>query len=302
MNNQTSSFSKIRQQLVNSESVTYSEFRATCKPKKKAAIFDFIATLSVFISSILIVIFINKSYILALPLSLILAASLQKMSLFFHEAAHHNLCTSSKLINDRVANLFIGIFILDDIKRYRVVHLAHHRNFGAVNDPENTYEEALTVRLIMQLFLGIRVIKVMVGRNQGVVQGNKPKSFIRPLGIMLYGTLFVFIFGVRRDPLAALIVFGAIFSIFPVLAGLRQLLEHRSPPSGTTRVFNESPFWPFLSGVGFQLHLLHHWDPQLHYTLLPQIHSFLMDSQLKNDVDAASSGYVATIKELWGVK
>ena len=55
------------------------------------------------------------------------------LQLFIHEAAHFNLAADRR-VNDRMANVFIAWHLGADAVRYRMTHLVHHRNHGAVND------------------------------------------------------------------------------------------------------------------------------------------------------------------------
>lgn len=298
----TNSFSRIRKDLIDANLVEYPAFRATCKPMRFRAAADFALTFTIFILSVLMSIFYNSNYLFIMPFLLVIGLSLHKLSLFFHEAAHHNLWWSNKAINDKIANLLIGIFLLDDIKNYRTVHLAHHRYFGSPNDPENTYQERLSLVLFAELLLGIRVFKVMTSRGKLTNHNEPVLNHVRAAGVVLYGMLLIWILSIRRDPLAALIVYGGIFSVFPFIAGLRQLLEHRQPKNGTTRIFAQSPFAIFFSGVGFAYHLIHHWDPQIHYTTFPKIHSYFLRTKIRTQIEMVSSNYRSAIIKLWGVK
>lgn len=302
MNDITSAFAGIRRNIANMDGVGYADFRATCRPNRSRANVDFAFSFCLFVSSLITSMFVYDGYVLVIPLSLMVGISFHKLSLFFHEAAHYNLCTSSPVLNDRVANGLIGIFLLDDIKNYRAVHLGHHRYFGQSNDPESSYQETLDVALIAQLLLGIRTVKVLLRRSRDVEHKSQEKNHIRTLGMILYGFLAIFIFIVRQDLIAGLMVFGGIFCIFPFIAGIRQLLEHRLPPGGITRNFAQSPLAPIFSGVGFSYHLYHHWDPQLHYTTLPKIHSYFLNTELKDQIMSVSSTYTSTMIKSWGVK
>jgi len=300
--NLTNSFNSIRKDLTDINLVEYPVFRASCKPMRFRAAADFALSFTTFLLSVVMSIFFNSSYLLILPLILMIGLSLHKLSLFFHEAAHHNLWYSNKALNDKIANSLIGIFLLDDIKNYRTVHLAHHRYFGSPNDPENTYQEKLGLALFAELLFGIRVFKVMSSRGKLTNHNEPVVNNVRTAGVVLYGILLIWILSVRRDPLAALIVYGGIFSVFPFIAGLRQLLEHRQPQSGTTRIFAQSPFAIFFSGVGFSYHLIHHWDPQIHYTTLPKIHSYFLRTKIRTQIEMVSSNYLSAIIKLWGAK
>ena len=73
----------------------------------------------------------------------------------------------------------------------------------------------------------------------------------------------------------------------PFFGALRQILEHRAPeadggvdyartPHGAyTRIFHGGLFAKTFGGAGFDRHLLHHWEPQVSYTRLADLETYL---------------------------
>lgn len=79
------------------------------------------------------------------------------LALFIHEASHHNL-TASRRLNDRAANVFLGVLQGYSIETYRPTHFGHHREFGSPEDPEHHYFHALDFGLVLRTLSGIRAI------------------------------------------------------------------------------------------------------------------------------------------------
>jgi hypothetical protein len=53
-----------------------------------------------------------------------------------------------------------------------------------------------------------------------------------------------------------------------------------------------------LGGAGFDRHLLHHWDPQVSYTRLPELERFLLNTKASAALSAKES-YISTFKRLF---
>ena len=98
----------------------------------------------------------------------------------------------------------------------------------------------------------------------------------------------------------------------PVFFGsLRQLLEHRddAAPSATdfqtrnhgpfTRLFGDDVFSATFGGAGFNRHLLHHWEPQVSYTRLPELETYLQGTEIKRVTDLRRTTYFETFRRLW---
>jgi fatty acid desaturase len=97
----------------------------------------------------------------------------------------------------------------------------------------------------------------------------------------------------------------------PFFTALRQLLEHRSDAADqhadysqiahgeVTRMFSPGLLGSTLGGAGFNRHLLHHWDPQVSYTRLPELEQFLLATTASSAICAKES-YFGTFKRLFG--
>ena len=104
---------------------------------------------------------------------------------------------------------------------------------------------------------------------------------------------------------------GGIFIIFPFMASLRQLLEHRSEladsftdynstdPPKISRMFGIGIIASTMGGAGFNRHLLHHWDPQVSYTRLKEVEYFLRDTPINEIMTLSKSTYIKTFFKLF---
>jgi fatty acid desaturase len=225
--------------------------------------------------------------------------------LFFHEAAHYNLLPRRDL-NDRFANILIGIFVGQAIDDYRPVHFDHHRDLGTPDDPEHAYFDPLDVRFLVELLTGVKTTRRLLERGQGTSSSR---------GQILVSLLFhamVIAAAVLTGywPVAVAWIVGMVI-FFPFFAALRQLLEHRNylarsdvdyrvvPHGAVTRLFGSGPLASTLGAAGFNRHLLHHWDPQVPSTRLSQLETFLLDTAAADILREANTTYCRAFSRLF---
>ena len=153
---------------------------------------------------------------------------------FQHEATHYNLARTRKA-NDRLANAVIGIFVGEDVRNYRTIHLDHHRYLGTPQDSERSYFDALDGRFILQGLLGLRLVRILAARRQKVdsketAVGSGPSSYFTamfPLALAFNGTIVVVAAVTGHWVLSASWVAGSLVFL-PLINATRQVLEHRS--------------------------------------------------------------------------
>src|ERR1700676_294585 len=97
--------------------------------------------------------------------------------LFQHEGAHYNLARNRRA-NDRLTNTFIGVFVGEDVRNYRKIHLDHHRYLGTPQDTEHSYFDSLDGRFFLLGLSGLRLLRVIAERraNLGRMDGNGRSS------------------------------------------------------------------------------------------------------------------------------
>ena len=214
------------------------------------------------------------------------------LNLFFHEAAHWNLAAERHL-SDRLADAFIGIFFGQSIAAYRTVHFGHHQNHGTPADSEHSYFDVLNMRFLVGSLFGVRVLKVVRERQKFAVETKQEiksasrRAFVR--GVLLNSLIVGGYLWVGYWAVAIAWIVGLV-SAFPFFNATRQLLEHRDELADDSadyakvahgrvnRLFGDSLLAQTLGGAGFNRHLLHHWDPQISYTRLAEVESFLMQT------------------------
>lgn len=304
--------------LVDAAGVSFRELRATLTPNYRLAWFQIgCGHLALWASLIAAAQAVTPGMqVLAAVLGALgVGYAMAYIQLFFHEAAHY-LLAKERSKNDLLANLALGLWIGQDIRKYRPIHFAHHRDIGTSEDTERTYFEALTPSFIFESLTGIRVVKVLLLRRRALEQGAASSSNTKPAapgsrwpllaGLAVHGCLGLYL--LWSGAYGALVAWVAgIGTVYPFLTSLRQLLEHRAvaqagsapvPYAESHRMFGDGPFASTFGGAGFNRHLLHHMEPQISCTRLAEVERFLMRTSKATWLDEHRTSYRAAFLAL----
>ena len=235
------------------------------------------------------------------------------LQLFIHEAAHYNLAPGRDA-NDRLADRLICWQVGTSIAAYRRTHAEHHRALGRAQDTETSYTHRLTLRFLVEMVTGVHAARVFLARRR-TPQPSEPageRGAAAPLlkGIAAHLLILAGLLALGAWP-AALAWIGGVGVFFPLFATVRQLLEHRPTRAAlhladgdgdgaVTRLFGDGPFARTFGGAGFNRHLLHHLEPQISYTRLAELETYLMTTSAAPALDARRSSYGRTFLELLG--
>jgi fatty acid desaturase len=254
----------------------------------------------------------------ALAGALIIGYTIQYLNNFFHEAAHYNLAPG-RARNDRLTNLLMGWLFGSSIGAYRRTHFQHHRALGTTMDSENSYFDALGIRYVVEGLTGLKVVRSLrrwqeTQRSLDARAGQPAQPGKTRLG-------WIAIAAAANLGIAALLVavgapagaaawLGGLLVVFPFLASLRQLLEHRSDAASAevdysqvdhgpvNRLFGDGPLASTLGSAGFNRHALHHWEPQTSYTRLKDIEEYLLRTPISELVRERQTSYRDTFLRL----
>ena len=233
------------------------------------------------------------------------------LQLFIHEAAHYNLA-SDRGANDRLADGLICWQVGTSIAAYRRTHAEHHRSLGGPKDTETSYRHRLTPAFLLEMVTGIHAARIFLARRRAP-QPSRPapeRASPAPLlkGVAAHLAIVAGLLALGAWP-AALAWIGGVGVFFPLFATVRQLLEHRPAQASlglasgdgdgaVTRLFGDGAFARTFGGAGFNRHLLHHIEPQISYTRLQELESYLMTTSAATALDARRSSYGRTFVEL----
>ncbi|MGH8250239.1 MAG: fatty acid desaturase [Steroidobacteraceae bacterium] len=248
--------------------------------------------------------------------AVLLGFSMAYIQLFLHEAAHFNLWPGRR-VNDLIANLLIGIWVATDIGEYRRIHWDHHRFLGLPGDTERSYFSSLDARFLLESLFLVSAIRVLLHRRSRIARNTRvgagkltPGLRMSAAAVIVHSAVLAICIWLAQPGLAAAWLAGNLL-FYPLFGALRQLLEHRDskasaaidystvPHGKSTRSFKAGPFGTFFGGAGFRLHDIHHFDPELSYTNLPAVDSFLRGCDVAMPLRSARKSYAAVAAELW---
>jgi fatty acid desaturase len=311
------SFHLLRPVITDHAGVKYIDFIKTLKPNYLRVYLDIALGYTALICSCLFLIYstsLGLPFWLIVPTGAILIGFwVAYLQLFIHEGAHWNL-HSDRAYSDLLCNTLIAWMVGTSVQQYRAVHFQHHRALGQVDDSEITYFFPLNLAFLFRGLFGIRVLEVLTSRRSLQSRNEKPRekegAITGYIGVAVHLLIVSagFLLGAPWFSVAWIIGVGA---IFPFFGALRQLLEHRDEAAlpevdytsrnhgAFTRLFESGVFSSLFGGAGFNRHLLHHWEPQISYTNLPQLEAYLRQTEIRSIMDIRRTTYLRTFIKLF---
>lgn len=307
--------------LVDDRGVPWREFRRTLEPRWWRVVLELAAAYSVMAGVLALLVVLDPGLPWAIPAALaggfVLGYTIHFINLFMHEAAHFNLVPGRRR-NDLAANVLMGWMFGSSVALYRRIHWQHHRALGTTMDSENSYFDALRIRFLVEGLTGMKLLRTkrQHQETERVLQaaGKPPVSERERLawlgiaagvnlgiaaGLVLLGSV-----------VAAVAWLGGLLVVFPFIASLRTLLEHRSEEADAkvdyhvvdhgpvNRIFGSGPLASTVGSAGFNRHAIHHWEPQLSYTRLADVEEYLLRTDVAPLVRERQTSYADTFLRL----
>jgi fatty acid desaturase len=311
--------------LTHSKIGSWRKFRATLKPKYWRAWAEISFCLAMLLGGYaahfgLARHFGNLAGMVAAPLfAAWLGFWLNAILTFGHEAAHYNL-SASKSRNDSLADWSIWLFFPQSSKSYRKSHWQHHLHLGDPQDTEISYHNCASPWFLAKALTGIYLLELIAryGLGAGVntklqAAQNTAKQAARLgqfLAVARAGTTHALLIGVplffHCFSTSVTWLAGAAL-VFPFLATVRQLLEHRAEDAHcatnyrevahgpVNRMFSKNLFSRFYGAAGFNRHLLHHWDPTVSYTCFDEMESFFKATRFEAQIMKSQTTYTSNL-------
>lgn len=315
-------FHRVKVQLVDHAGISYIDFKKRLTPLYHKVWEDiaigWIVITAVLTTVVLVPARLNTGLhiLLMIAAAVIIGYFIAYLINFFHEAAHFNIAVDKNL-NDRLANIFLGVFIAQGIKNYRIVHWQHHIALGTPEDSEISYFESLDLRFFILSLSGISALQFFSKRNSFVRStGKEDPSILRQertiqlIASLCFHTCVLLLLYLLDAPWAMCTWVIAAGSFYPFFNRLRQLMEHRSDMADKkndyrkkshgklSRLFGNSLFDRSFGSAGFNRHLLHHLEPGISYTRLGEMEAFLQESMLGETINSKKTSYSKTFFKL----
>ncbi len=307
----------LKGELVDDQGVAYRDFRRRLTPRW-GRVWAELGGAYLLLAAVLVAIAAwDPSWPFAIAVAvvggLVTGYTIHFINCFFHEAAHYNILPNRRL-NDLATNLLMGWLFGSSIGLYRKVHWQHHRALGTTMDSENSYFDALGIGYLVQGITGLKALRT-------IRQYRRTESSGGPAGAGASRVIWLAVAAAVNAGIAAgLIALGSVTAavawligllvVFPFVGSLRQLLEHRSESAdpGTdyhqvdhgpvNRLFGDGPLASTVGSAGFNRHAIHHWEPQLSYTRLADVESYLLRTEAAPLIRERQTTYADTFLRL----
>ena len=234
---------------------------------------------------------------------------LHALFLFGHEAAHRNLAPTSRA-NDRLGDWLVWLLFGSTTRNYRRTHMAHHAHLGDHGDSETTYHLCMSVLNMLKAATGLHVLEVLLRKAK--VERKPSRESGVPASARAAVTHLAIVAGLwsAGAPVVALSWVIGVVSVFPLLATVRTIVEHRRADAAcdvdftttrhgaVNRMFGTGIVARYFGSAGFNRHLLHHWDPAISYTRFDEMERFFATTPLAAEMDASRTSYGAAVKTL----
>jgi fatty acid desaturase len=320
------SFGGLRSHLVNGRGERLVDFLKTLEPSYARVYFDIALGYGVLIATMVVACLAQaRSY--PWPIVTLLGAVSvgfwsNYLIAFIHEGTHWNLA-SRRRTNDIIADVGLSWLNGMEIGFYRRVHFEHHRSLGLTNDSEYSYFFPLNSKFLFKGLFGIRAAETILSyraKTDGTAPAaaTKPRANMRAFyiefvcALAAHAAIVAGLWWNGYSAASAAWVFG-IGGVMPMLASMRQILEHRADDAdrsanffltdhgAVTRHFGDGAFANAFGSAGFNRHLLHHWEPQVSYTRLADLERFLIDTPMGPILDRRRSTYSETFRRLFSL-
>jgi fatty acid desaturase len=312
----------LKSTLVDDRGVPYREFRRGLAPRWWRVGFDLAVAYAVLAGTLVGLVIWSPALPIAIPATiagaLVIGYAVHFVNNFFHEAAHYNVIPG-RARNDLVVNVLMGWMFASSIALYRRIHFQHHRALGTTMDPENSYFDALRMRYLAQGLLGVKLVRSLREnrgmearmREEGRAAEGVDRSRLAWTALAAAVNLGLIALLVALGSVPAAIAWAAgMLMVFPFMASLRTLLEHRAEDADpevdysridhgpVNRLFGSGPLASTMGSAGFNRHAIHHWEPQVSYTRLADIEAYLLRTEVAPLIRDRQTSYSETFLRL----
>lgn len=235
------------------------------------------------------------TFVIAIPLYIIAAASLHGISLFTHEGVH-GVLSYNKTWNHFLSAM-CAMPVLQNFAAYRVLHLKHHKHLGLEGDPDHYDNYTSWTWLVFAMHWGRLLLGYPAYVTAIPILGFRQGTITDRIYILLeLGLMAVIIYLICISPLSWILLLHMwlvpmiIINTMVNIRGMSQhtLLEHESDTIRGTRTILTNPITTFFM-CNENYHLEHHLYPNIPWYNLPQTHR-----QLKQELTGKGAPFITS--------
>lgn len=306
------------EEVINDRGKSYAEFRNTLHTNFKTPwVHIFSAILTIFclilIENFLVQLFFPLRWAFIIVFSIPTGFFISYLNLFIHEAGHFYLHPNKKK-NDLLANIFLCSWMGIEIKVYRKMHWQHHLHLASSSDMENSYFNPLTSRLLLETLTGFYLFKTLIKKKEKLQLSKSLMTRAKNMLVvgMALNILLIFLALNSDRWWLAITWIMAMIIFFPFFFTIRQVIEHRdelakddfffynNPRARISRIFSGSLFSRLFGPAGFNKHMIHHWDPNVPFSALADIETFLLECKRTEAIIKSSrTTYFSAFRKLF---
>jgi fatty acid desaturase len=307
----------LKGELIDDRGVSYRDFRRRLEPRWGRVWLELGAAYLFLVLVLAAIVALDPAWPFSVAVAVLgggaIGYTIHFINCFFHEAAHYNV-TPGRRANDLVTNALMGWLFGSSIAIYRKIHWQHHRALGTTMDSENSYFDALGVGYLVQGITGLKALRTLrqYRRTEEPEQpaGDRASRFVWLTVAALVNLAIAGGLVLLGSVAAAAAWLLGLLIVFPFVASLRQLLEHRSESADAqadyhevnhgpvNRLFGDGPLASTVGSAGFNRHAIHHWEPQLSYTRLADVEAYLLRTDAAPLVRERQTSYADTFLKL----
>lgn len=238
------------------------------------------------------------------------------LAILMHEGTHYRLA-NNRVLNDRIAEIFLAWPIFISLPTYRESHFAHHRYVNTTRDPDWQRKQnpdwdfpktswQMTVLFLKDLLL-FRIIPqvadtiALLDFPRFLNRNDCHREMLRFAFYLVAITLITWLGGWQDFLIFWILPF---YLVFMIIAHLRSISEHfglnlnEMDPLTQTRTTQAGLLEGFLiCPKNVNYHLDHHLFPSVPFYNLPDLHRELANSQAYLNHASITQGYFGVLME-----
>lgn len=250
------------------------------------------------------------------------------LAILMHDASHYSLFRT-KWLNDFIGQWFCAYSTWQDLTRYRVHHMKHHKYAGSTDDPDLSLIKDFPItrrsfyRKIFRDLIGLSGVKRVYGllamdlgfiqytvANE-VVKIDDPERTLKKIlingiknlhGVVITNTILFLVLWVFGHPSLYILWVASYLTTFSLIVRIRSLAEHAGTemdldPLKSTRTTFANPLARVTVAPHYvNYHLEHHILPSVPHQNFKKFHKILSEKGVYNGHGQLAKNYMSVLR------